>query len=128
MSGEGLHTLLLADIPQLSEGVASARNELVVVERVDAQTHHVTQMVGKLVHLGASLQIPKHASHVTRRSKDTLVADEAAATEVTRVTRKLSGNTGWALAGRQVVDGADVVQTTASHVVSGRRVGAGHDP
>jgi hypothetical protein len=90
VGGEGLDTLLLADIPQLSKGVAGTRHELVVVERVDAQAHDIAEMVGKLVHLGARLEVPEHAGHVARRGEDALVADESAATEVARVAGQLS--------------------------------------
>ena len=42
--------------------------------------------------------------------------------------RELSRNACRAFSRRQVVDGADVVKTTARDVVARRRVGAGHDP
>ena len=125
---KGLHALLLADIPQLGEGIAGARDKLVVVERVYAQTHHVTQVVGKLVHLGARLQIPEHTGHVTGGGEDALVADEPAATQVARVARQLACHTRGAFPRGQVVDGADVIQATAGHVVPRGRVRARHDP
>lgn len=128
MGCKGLHALLLADIPQLRESVASTRDELVVVEGVDAQAHHIAEMVGKLVHLGARLEIPQHARHVAGRGEDALVTDESTATEVARVAGQLSGDARRPLPCRQVVDGADVVETTASDVVARGRVGAGHDP
>lgn len=49
--GERLDALLLADIPKLGKSVTGTRHELVVIERVDAQAHDVSEMVGKLVHL-----------------------------------------------------------------------------
>lgn len=82
VGGEGLHTLLLTDIPQLGEGIASTRHKLVVVQRVDAQAHDIAEVVGELMHLGASFQIPEHAGHVTRGSQDALVADESAAGQI----------------------------------------------
>jgi hypothetical protein len=125
---KGLDTFLLTDIPELGEGIARTRDELVVVERVDAQAHHVTQVVGELVDLGTGFQIPQDTGHVTRRGEDASVADETAAAEVSRVARQFPGDTGRAIARRQVVDGADVIQTTAGDVVPAGRVGAGHDP
>lgn len=128
MGGESLHALLLTDIPQLSEGIAGAGDELVVVEGVDAQAHDIAEMVGKLVHLGACFQVPEHAGHVAGRGEDALVADESAAGQVTRVARELARDTCGAFSRRQVVDGADVIEPTAGYVVAGGRVGAGHDP
>lgn len=125
---KGLHAFLLADIPQLGEGIASARYELVVVEGVYAQAHDISQVVGELMHLGPGFQVPKHAGHVARRGEDSLVAYEPTATEVSRMARQLSRNAGRAFARGQVVDGADVVQATAGHIVAGGRVRARHDP
>lgn len=120
MCGERLDALLLTDIPQLRERVASTGDEIVIVHGVDAQAHDITQMVGKLVQLRARLHIPEHARHVARGCENALVVDEATATEVARVTRKLASNAGRAFAGREIVDGADVVETTAGYVVAGR--------
>jgi hypothetical protein len=51
VSGKCLDTLLLTDIPQLGESIASTRDELVVIERVYAQAHDIAQVVCELVHL-----------------------------------------------------------------------------
>ena len=128
MRGESLDALLLSDVPELRESVASTGDELVVVERVNAQAHYVAEMVGEFMHLGASLQIPQHTGHVTRRCENTLVGDESAATEVARVAGQLACHTCWTFPSRQIVDGADVIETTTGDVVAGRGVGAGHDP
>ena len=77
--GEGLHALLLPNVPQLRESIASTGDELVVIERIDAQAHHVTEVIGEFAQLLAGLDIPKHAGHVTRRCEDPSVVDEAAA-------------------------------------------------
>jgi len=82
MGGESLNTLLLSNVPKLCEGIAGTRNELVVVERVDAQAHDIAEMIGKFLQLLASLDIPEHTSHVTRRCQDAAVVDEATAREV----------------------------------------------
>lgn len=58
VGGEGLHALLLANIPQLGERIAGAGDELVVVERVDAQAHDIAKMIGEFVYLGSRFQIP----------------------------------------------------------------------
>ena len=82
MGSESLHTLLLTNIPQLGKRIASTRYELVVVEGVDELAHEIAQVVGELVYLGASFQVPKHAGHVAGRGKNSLVADESAAGQV----------------------------------------------
>lgn len=128
VGGERLHALLLSDVPELSKGIAGARDELVRVERVYAQAHDIAQMVGEFVDLGACLKVPEHAGHVTRGGEDLPVTDESAAAEVTRVAGELSSHASWAFSRRQVVDGADVVETTAGDEVAAGGVGAGHDP
>lgn len=47
---------------------------------------------------------------------------------LTRVSCQLPADSHVPLAGLQIVDGADVIQTSAGHVVSRRSVCAGHDP
>lgn len=44
------------------------------------------------------------------------------------MTRELTGDPSRPVSGGEVVDGADVVETTAGDVVSRGGVGAGHDP
>lgn len=61
---KGLAALLLTDVPQLGESIASTGNELVVVERVDAQAHDIAQVVGEFCDFLSSLNVPQHASHV----------------------------------------------------------------
>lgn len=104
VSSKGLDALLLADIPELSKGIASTGDELIGVQRVYAQAHDIAQMVCKLVDLGTRLEIPKHARHVTRGRENLSVADESTAAEVARVTGQLSRHTSRAFASRQVVD------------------------
>lgn len=79
MCGESLDTLLLSNVPKLCEGVASTRDELVVVERIDTQAHDIAEMVGKFLELLTSLDIPEHTGHVTGRRQDATVVDEATA-------------------------------------------------
>jgi len=123
-----LHGLASTDIPQLGEGVTGTGDEDVLVGWVDANRHHITQMIGKLGNLGARFDIPQHTSHVTRRSDDAAIIDKAAAGEVTGVARKLARNPSRAFARGQIVDGADVIQTTTSDIVTARRIGTSHDP
>lgn len=44
------------------------------------------------------------------------------------MAREFAGDTGGAVAGRQVVDGAYVVETTTGNKVAAGGVGTGHDP
>lgn len=128
MSSESLRALLLSNIPELSESIARSRDELVVIERIYAQTHNITQMVRELRDLLTSLNVPKHTGHVAGRSEDASVVNEAAATEVADVSAELSRNSCWAFPCAQIVDGADVVQTAACHIVAAGRICASHDP
>lgn len=128
VASKRLHSLAGTDIPQLGESVAGTGHEDVLVGRVDADRHHIAQVVGKLSHLGSGLDIPQHAGHVTGGGDDAAVIDEATAGEVARVAGELARDTGRTFAGGQVVDGTNVVETTAGNVVPTRRIGTGHDP
>ena len=125
---KSLNGLTGTNIPQFGESIAGARNEDVLVGRVDADGHDIAQVIGKFSHLGSRFDIPQHTGHVTGRGEDTAIVDEAAAGKVARVSRQLARDTGWALTRRQVVDRANVVQTTTGDVVSTGGVGASHDP
>jgi hypothetical protein len=129
VAGKGLDGLACSDIPELGERVAGTGDEGVLVCGVQADAHNVAEMVGKLVDLLARLDIPLHAGHVAGRGQDAPVVDEAAARQVAGVARQLTGDARGAVALLvQVVDGADVVETTACDKVSARGVGASHDP
>lgn len=128
MAGESLDGLAGTDIPKLSKSIASARDEDVLVGRVDADGHDITQVVREFGDLGARFNIPQHTGHVTGGSENAAVVDEAAAGEVAGVTGELARDAGGTFARGQVVDGANVIQTTAGNVVPTGGVGAGHDP
>lgn len=82
VSGERLDGLAGTDIPQFGESVACTGNEDVLVGRVDADRHHVTQVVGELGDLGTRLNIPQHTGHIAGRGNDAAVIDEATAGEI----------------------------------------------
>lgn len=129
MAGKCLNSLACSDVPELSEGIASTRYESVLVCRVQANAHYVAQMVGKLHNFGARLDIPFHAGHITGRGENAPVINESTAREVTGVARQLASDAGGGVSVLvQVVNGANVVKTTARNVVATRRIGAGHDP
>lgn len=129
VSSKGLDGLASTDIPQLGKGIAGTRDEGVLVGRVEADAHDISEVIGELDNLAASLNVPLHAGHVTRRGENTPVVDEAAARQVACVAGELAGNPGGAVPVLiEVVDGADVIETTAGNVIAAGRVGARHDP
>lgn len=128
VSSESLHRLSGTDIPQLGEGIAGARNENVLVCRVDADRHHVAKVISEFSNLRARFDIPQHASHVAGRRDDSAIVDEPTAREVAGVSGELTRDTGRTLTRGEVVDRANVVETTAGDVVSTRGIGTGHHP
>jgi len=128
VSGKGLHGLSGTDVPKLGECIASTRDEYVLVRRVDADGHDVAEVVSELGDLRSRLDIPQHAGHVSRGRNYSAVVDEATAGQVARVPREFSCHTGRALTGGQVVNGADVVETTAGNVVPAGSVRTSHHP
>lgn len=91
--------------------------------------HDVASMVAELYAARSCLDIPQHASHITRASDDLAIIDKPAATEVARMCAQLAGAsdviTFFAV---QVIDGADIVKATASDEISRRGISTGHDP
>lgn len=76
---KGLHSLTSSDIPELCEGVASTGDEGILVCWVEADAHDIAEVIGKLDLLGARLDVPLHAGHVSGRGEDAPVVDESAA-------------------------------------------------
>lgn len=107
-------------------------------------------MVAELLNANTGIDIPEHASHVTRAvgpsyqhsivgegenlgspGDDLTVAQETAAAEVARVSAQLFGSfwcCGTSFFASEIVDGADVIQATTSDKVARGRVCASHDP
>lgn len=86
VSGESLNSLSGTNIPEFRESIAGARDEDVLVGRVNADRHDVAQVVGEFSHFRARFNIPQHASHVSGRGDNTAIVDEAAAREVSRMS------------------------------------------
>ena len=128
MASKGLDSLAGADIPELSKGVAGARDEDVLVGRVDANAHHISEVIGEFSDLGPSLDVPEHTGHIARRGQDTTVVDEAATGEIARMAGELTSNASRPFTRRKVVDGADVIETTTGNVIAARRISARHHP
>lgn len=66
VGSKGLHAFLLSNVPDLGKSVTGARYKHVVVDRIDAQTHYIAEVVGKVVDLGASIDVPQNTGHVAR--------------------------------------------------------------
>lgn len=129
MASKGLDSLSGTDIPELSESIASTRDEGVLVGRVQANAHDIAKVIGELGDPLAGLDIPANTGHVTRRGEDTAVIDEATAGEVSSVTRELAGDARGAFSLLvEVINRANVVETTAGDEVAAGGIGAGHDP
>lgn len=127
VAGEGLHRLARPDVPHLGHRVARARHKGIRVGR-QRNAHDVAGVVVELHGSNASLNVPEHTRHVTRRGQNLSVIEEPTAREIACMRAELASDLGRAFSGSQVVDGADVVETTAGHKVTRWSVRASHDP
>jgi len=119
MSLKGLHALASSEVPQLGGGIASTRDEAVLVRR-NGNTHDIAVVVRELGNFRTGFNIPQDASHVTRTGNDLAIVEETAAGKVTRVGVKFAAHTDGRIPTPEVVDGADVIKTTAGNEASGR--------
>lgn len=76
---KSLHSLACSDVPKLGESVASTGDKSVLICWVEADAHHIAQVISELDLLRAGLDIPLHASHVAGGGQYTPVVDETAA-------------------------------------------------
>ena len=128
MAQVSLGALSGPDIPNLGGGVAGSRNEHVLVGGGDGKGHDITVVVPEGGDSLTLLDIPVDAGGVSGGGDDVALVDEAAAGQVTVVRSELLG-CAHSLGGLELVDGAKVIQSSASnHVVDGGLEGAGHDP
>lgn len=105
MASERLDGLAGANIPQLREGIASTGDEGVLVGRINADAHDISEVVRELGDFRTCFNIPFHTRHVAGGGKDASIVDESAAGEVAGVARQFSSNTSWAITIRiEVVD------------------------
>jgi len=124
---EGLSALSSADIPVLCAGIASTRDERVLVGG-DGDAHDITSVVLELGNLASCLDIPEDASLITRAGEDALLVEEAAAGDVASVGIELTADADRYIARTQIIDRAGVVETTAGDEAAGGTVSAGHNP
>jgi len=125
-------SLLGTVIPDLAGRVDGTRDEE-TLRIVDSDRHDVTLVISEHL-LGLSVfDVPEDQRSITGRGNDFTVVDEATAGEVTFVVREftvdlLDGGFSRGTTFRELVEGADVVETTASDVVTSGGESAGHDP
>jgi hypothetical protein len=131
VTSEGVSALARLDVPNLGGGVASTRDEDVLVWG-DGARHDVTlvALVFTTVFgdLCACLDIPKDACHVSRGGNDLLLVEESTARKETGVSAELSADSDWELSASKVVDGTNVVETTTGNEATGGRERTSHDP
>lgn len=128
MTCKGLHSFAGSNVPKFCKCVASSRDKYVLICRVDADTHDVSQVISEFRNFGPSLDIPQHACHVSRRRNDAAIIDESTAREVARVSRELPRYAGRPFTRREIIDGADIIETATSHIIAAWSVGTGHHP
>jgi len=113
VSSEGLDALASPHVPQLGGGIASSRDEGVLVVGVDRQAHDVSIVVRELHHLDVGFDIPEDAGHVSRGGDDSSVIQKSAAREISGVGVELPVDPDGNLLGPQIIYGADVIQSSA---------------
>ena len=83
------------------------------------EPHHITSMIAELDHSHTSLNIPKHASHITGTCYDLSVIYETTAAKVSRVCTQFTGTSSIRpVFVVEVVYRANVVKATASDKVA----------
>jgi len=127
MASEGLRGFPRPNVPVLGVRVDGARDEC-VIGREEAERHHVTVMASEFSHLDTALDVPKHASSVTRGRDNLFVVNEATAGKVTRVGVEFSANSNGQLLALQIVDRTNIVEATARNKVVGGSIRTCHHP
>lgn len=65
VTSKSLYSLASANIPELGKSIASARDEGILICRVQADAHDIAKVVGELNLLCAGLNVPLHTGHVS---------------------------------------------------------------
>ncbi len=129
MSLEGLGAFTCSQIPYFGSSIAgSGHKSVILVSGIDGHTHDVPVMIIKFQYLGASFDIPQDACHVTGGCDNLSVVEEAATREISRMRVEFPTNANGNFARTQVVDGADVIQSSTCHKPTAGRVGTCHYP
>mmetsp|Transcript_34856 Transcript_34856/g.74297 ORF Transcript_34856/g.74297 Transcript_34856/m.74297 type:complete len:217 (-) Transcript_34856:431-1081(-) len=127
--GVGLDALPDPEVPDLRRRVHAPGDEDVVVLRTDRQAHYVPRVVREGFEDLAAGDVPVYAARVPRGGEDVSLVHEAAAAQVPVVRHQLLRRPGVRRLLLDVVDRADVVQSTAGDEISLALLeGARHDP
>lgn len=84
-------------------------------------------MFSKFLDMNTSINVPKQAGCITRCSEDLSVVNETTGADVSFVSWKLTDRTS-CFRVVNAVNGANIVETSASYKASRRGIGACHDP
>lgn len=91
--------------------------------------HNITSVVAEFDNSYTGFNVPQHAGHITRAGEYLSVIDKPAATEVTGVGTQFAGaSNAVGLAAVEIVNGTDIVETTAGDEIPRWRVCTSHDP
>jgi hypothetical protein len=105
------------------------RKHSVAAETLNTSPHDISSMVTELHDSNTGLNIPQHAGHIATTSDDLPITDKATATQVARMSAKLSGTINTAsIRPSQVVNAANIVKTTTGDKVTGWCICACHNP
>ena len=85
-------------------------------------------MIIELNHSYSRIDVPEHTGHVPRTRQDLTIVQEATTTQISRMSAELPRDLDRPLLRPQIVNGTDVVESTAGDEVAGGGEGAGHDP
>lgn len=117
VAGEGLSAHAFTDVPEFSRSVAGTGHKQPGVWS-QREAHDITGVAGESGRLLTGLYVPESTGGVARTCNNLVVIKEAAAGEVSCVSGQLAADTHVPLASLQAVNGADVVQSSAGHVIT----------
>lgn len=90
--------------------------------------HDVSTVVVELDNAYSGVNVPQHASHVSRTGEDLSIVQKSTARQVAGMCAQLSSHFDGAFLGPKIVDRADVVKTSTGDEIARGGVRASHDP
>lgn len=114
---EGLLARSRANVPEFCTRVTRAGYECVRVW-CQREGHYVARVSNEGGTLLTTFYVPQGASHVPRTSDNLVVVIESTAGQVPSVTREFSADSYISFSSFKTIDGANVIQPTASHVTT----------
>jgi len=103
MTNKSLDRLSHPNIPNLGHTITSSTDKQIWIGRINAQTHDIAQMIGKLCDFCPRINIPKNTSHVPTGRQDSAIVEKPTTTQISGMRRQLPCHTIGPLAGIQVV-------------------------